>query len=179
MENFRKKSASANRDDNTADEQATTFDAAHFKDIFKYYNLDVTRWAVCQDSDNCRTNKKRMLGIPHVGCNNHKLNSEVEKMVDTTSELAAALTDVHITMLEFKTKLRNRAALRNITGLNPVLYNRTRWNGKLFVLKRFLDLRDHMIQVAASTSDVQTIIRRSPTFRATVEKFVQQLKEIH
>lgn len=166
-------------------EEATTFDARthveHFKDVFtNFYGLDVCKWAVCQVADNCSTNKKvaQLLKIPHVGCNNHKLNNEVERMVRSNEDLSTTIDDVRATMFDFKTKLRCRAALRNLTTLNPIIYNRTRWSGKYHTLRRFLQLREIMIE-AANSSEVPIRIKRSQAFKLKVEKYVKQLREIN
>ena len=147
--------------------------------MFNFYNLHASEWAICQIADNCNVNKKvaKLLGIVHVGCNNHKLNSEVQYMMENNKELLRAVNEIHKTKLEFKMKLRNRSALRNLTSLNPILYNKTSWNGKYLVLRRFLELTERMIQVA-DASDIDDFLKRSNTFRGTVLKYVEQMKEI-
>ena len=68
----------------TEDTDATTFTAEvhakFFRDIFlNLYDTDIEEWSVCQTADNATVNKKvaRLLGIPHIPCNNHLFNSEV------------------------------------------------------------------------------------------------------
>ena len=91
--------------------------------MFDFYNLHASEWAVCQIADYCNVNKKvaKLFGIAHFGCTKHKLNSEVQYMMENNQELSHVINEVHKTMLEFKKKLRNRSALRNLTSINPIL----------------------------------------------------------
>ena len=126
------------------DETALNFNAEthaeHIRNIFRYYNLDVEEWAVCQTADNCSVNLKvaDLLGIPHVACKNHLLNLEVNEMVKQNRDLEITLNSIHETMSSCKKKLKNAALLRNLVSLVPVLHNKTRWSGKLYMMERFL-----------------------------------------
>ncbi len=70
-----------------ADAETTSFSASvhipFFEDVFHFYGQNVHEWALCQMADNRNTNKRiaDLMNIPHVGCNNHKLNLEVKKMI--------------------------------------------------------------------------------------------------
>lgn len=100
-----------------------------------------------------------------------------ERRDDKKVELCKAIELVHKTMSDFKTKLTNRAILLNLTSLSPVLYNKTRWAGKLFILCRFLRFHKKMIR-AASVSDRPIYICSSTGFRTDVKRFANQLEEI-
>lgn len=116
--------------------EAVEFSAAthvkHIHDMFRFYDVDVKDWVVCQVADNCRVNKKvaLLLGIPHVGCKSHLLNLEVNFMVRMVPDLEKTLDSIHQTMLQCKQRLRNAALLRNIVELRPIIHNKTRWSGK-------------------------------------------------
>ena len=79
-----------------------------FCDSFSQYGIDLKEWAVAETSDNCSVNCKvaKLLGVPHVACHNHLLNSEVQNMVvtsrnDTQAEdkkLAATVDGIQETM---------------------------------------------------------------------------------
>ena len=62
----------------TANQMTFQFNAQthveHFREIFtEYYDIALSDWAKAAIADNTTTNRKacRLLGIPHVGCNNH------------------------------------------------------------------------------------------------------------
>ncbi len=75
----------------------------------------------------------KLLKVPHVPCLIHKLNSQVTQLFRDDTKLSTILKRVEETMSDFRCKMTNRAALRNITTLSPVLYNHTRWDGKYFI----------------------------------------------
>ena len=68
-------------------------------------------------------------------------------------------------MKEVKTKSKSAAILRNLTELLPVLDNTTRWSGKVTMLKRFLDVREEIIE-ASEHADASFYANSSPTFAA-------------
>ena len=157
------------------DEEAETFNAVthtnQMKEIFLYYGVHLSKWVVCQVADSATINRRiaKDLGMPHIGCLNHKLNNEVERMVNNYSALASAIDSVNKTMLDFKTKLTNRAMLRNIETLSPVVHNKTRWSEKYLMLKRFLILREKFISVSDS-ADRLIHLNRTLSFKKTVEE---------
>lgn len=152
---------------------------AHMKEMFRYYDLDITKWAVCQVADNCSVNKKiaTLLNIPHVACKSHLLNLEVNYMVEMTVDLHRTLEAVHETMSQCKQRLRNAALLRNLIDLRPVLHNKTRWSGKFYMLRRFLRIREELIEVSQDErSDL--VVNSSQAFKRKVERYCRQLQQI-
>lgn len=120
----------------TKEQETVKFDAdAHrnfFGETMKWYKVNAKKWIRASIADNTTTNLKiaRDMGIPHVGCNSHKLNLDVERFVRNDSELSALIEKTHTLMTSAKRKLKNAALLRNETDLKPVLHNKTRWSGK-------------------------------------------------
>ena len=166
------------------DETAVNFSsqthAEHIRNVFRYYGLDVSDWAVCQTADNCSVNLKvaELLGIPHVSCKNHMLNLEVNKMVRQTRDLEQTLNSIHDTMGQCKKRLKNAALLRNLVNLVPVLHNKTRWSGKLYMMERFLKIRDELISVAEDeNSDLQ--MNRTVPFRNKVVRYCEYMRQIN
>eukprot|EP00171_Calliarthron_tuberculosum_P004682 IDg4682t1 len=86
---------------------------------------------------------------PFVGCNSHKLNLEVNLMVDSQSDMRYVIESVHGTMASDK-QLKDAAILRNLTDYKPFMHNKTRWSGKLHILHRFLLIRDELIEASQS-----------------------------
>ena len=142
--------------------------------------MDVEQWAVCQTANNCSVNLKvaDLLKIPHVACKNHILNFEVNEMVNQTQELEVMLSSIHETMSQCKKKLKNAALLRNLVNLVPVLHNKTRWSGKLYMLQWFLCIRDKLITVAEDeNSDLQ--INRTTQFKNKVTRYCDYMTQIN
>lgn len=111
--------------DDPQSEEASDFDSEtiveHMKEVFEFFGQDILEWTLCSIADNCDVNKKvaRLLRVPHVGCLSHKLNLEVNHMVDSTSK-------VHETMMNCKCRLRNRDLQRNLTTMATIIHNATR-----------------------------------------------------
>jgi hypothetical protein len=135
--------------------ETTTFNAAAHRTFFEntlgYYGLD-TDWIVCLIGDNCSVNLKLAddLGVPIVGCDNHKLNLEVQALLaDPTHgvQISRIIGLAHDAMKAAKTKNTIAAALRNLTSLMPVMYSKTRWNGKVALLQRYERIKEAMAQV--------------------------------
>ena len=166
------------------DETAVNFSARthaeHIRNVFRYYDLDVETWAVCQTADNCSVNLKvaDLLKIPHVGCKSHILNLEVNEMVKQNKELEGTLASIHETMSQCKKKLKNAALLRNLVSLVPILHNKTRWSGKLYMLERFLRIRDELVAVSEDeNSDLQ--INKTTQFKNKVMRYCGYMKQIN
>ena len=166
------------------DETAVNFSSAthaeHIRNVFRYYGIDVEDWAVCQTADNCSVNLKvaDLLGISHVACKNHLLNLEVNEMVKQHRDLEGTLNTIHETMSQCKKKLKNAALLRNLVNLVPVLHNKTRWSGKLYMMERFLRIRDELIAVAENeNSDLQ--INSTAQFRNKVTRYCGHMEQIN
>ena len=104
---------------------------------------------MCQTADNCSVNLNvaELLRVLHVVCKNHVLNLEVNQMVKLTRDLEQTLNSVHKMMGQCKKKLKNAALLRNLVSLVPILHNKTRWSGKLYMLDWFLKILDELIMV--------------------------------
>jgi hypothetical protein len=153
MANIEQEDGFPNLDEDNA--EATQFNAEthvqFFKDMLSLYKLSINSWVVCSIADNCSNNKKiaQIMGEPHVGCMNHKLGLEVNRMVEKHSDLTNVIANTHETMRAAKQKLKNTALLRNMTDLKPVMHNKTRWSGKYSMLKRFSQIRQELIEVGA------------------------------
>eukprot|EP00171_Calliarthron_tuberculosum_P005080 IDg5080t1 len=170
-------------EEGTSDDEAESFDAeAHVRHLittFKYFKLDVYKWVLCSIADNCPVNKvlARKLGVPHVGCMSHKLNLEVKHMIAVDNSLQRTIDSILTTMTNCKRRLTNRAMLRNLTHLNPITPNATRWSGMSHMLNRFIRIRDELLTVADLDGATVTI-DRSNTFHARAQKSAKMLAEI-
>ncbi len=142
------------KDDNVND-TATKFNAEthllFFDSTFDNYDISEDDCCVAFISDNTKTNFRisSLADKPQVGCNNQKLNLEVNVMVERHADLSKTIEMVHETMKATRTKLRNSAVLRNLTDIRPVMHNDTKWCGKKVMLDRFNQIRTELITAAA------------------------------
>ncbi len=129
-------------------------------------------------SDNKSTNHRfaRLGRNPFIGCNSHKLNLEDDYIIKKDSELSNAIYNVLETMREAK-QLKNSALLRNITDFEPVMHNKTRCSGTYEMLKRFLSIREELLEVRSS-ADSTLPIGGTLQFHTKVKKFKSLLSEI-
>ncbi len=155
--------------------------AAHFKQIFfECYGISLTDWAKAAVADNTTTNRKtcRILGLPHVGCNNHKLNLDMESWVTADNELKETLEKIASTMKSAKNSLKNAAILSELTNLKPVLYNKTRWSGKFDTIDRFIRIRSDLI-TAANNIECDVEVEDGMNFLRTCEKYHRIMKRMN
>eukprot|EP00171_Calliarthron_tuberculosum_P002904 IDg2904t1 len=164
-------------------DDATRFDAethaTHIREVFNIFRVDFDSWTVCQVADNCVVNERisDLLNIPHVGCASHLLNLEVEAMVKADLALKHCLESVHATMSDCRSGLRNRAMLRNLTALAPVVDCKTRWSSKYVMLERFSRICDSLRKVAEEENST-VAMNVTYEFKATVHRFENQLHQI-
>lgn len=169
----------------TCSDETNTFDGkthaeqirSIFMDIFK---IDSVEWIICQIADNTNLNPciADWLHIPHIGCASHKLNLQVEAMVESDKDLESCLKSVHDTMMDVRGGLRNRAMLRNLTALCPIVDSKTRWSGKCNMLQRFCRVYDDLKAVAKHESS-SIVMDLTTAFKANVTRFSEQLAEIN
>ena len=101
-------------DDTMNDDEATKFDAeahiAFFRDVMKFYNCDFSKWCHCFIADNASVNLRisRLSKKPHVGCISHKLNLEVNHMVQNHADMERVINSIHETMRAVKMKIKMR-----------------------------------------------------------------------
>lgn len=81
-------------------------------------------------------------------------------------------------MTSCKNGLKNRALLRNISDLAPVLNNETRWTSTHNMLKRYNRIREKLISVAKEP-DSTFILNRSTSFKSDAEMFGKHFEEIN
>lgn len=138
-------------------EAATQFNAEQqiefIENTLDYYDVSLAHdangnmFVVCQITDNAKVMKRiaRLLEIPGVGCNNHKLNLEMEKFVrDNCKVLVEKVRD---TMVSIKNSAKLKQLMKSKIDLQPLFYNDTRWYGKYFMFERWLKLREAALEV--------------------------------
>jgi hypothetical protein len=168
--------------------EAVRFRADVFLNFFEstlndFYNIDIRTWCKAIIADNTSTNRKvaRDLGIPHIGCYSHKLNLDVEAMIEENPSLASTINKVHEVMSCAKLKLRNAALLRNITELRPILHNKTRWSGKGAMLTWFIRMHPHLIEAAESpeSEGLNQVFDKTEAFLNKAKKYKKWMSIIN
>ena len=101
----------------------STAHVRQLESVFNCFHLNVYEWAVCQIADNCSTNRRvaELMKLPHVGCLSHELHLDINGIVTKDKRLETVIESIHRTMKSSKTSLFNRALLRNVTSLSPVI----------------------------------------------------------
>lgn len=133
-------------------EAVMTFNAqthvTFFEGIFMFYRENFHDWSICIMGDNCNTNLRtaEICGRPLIGCANHKRNLEINAIISRRAQLGSNLNSVHNIVTSAR-KLTNSAILRNLAYLSSILNNQTRWSGSLYTLRRFLEIRDYLVDV--------------------------------
>ncbi|CAJ1933491.1 unnamed protein product [Cylindrotheca closterium] len=147
-------------------------------------------WVVAQTADSASTNKKtaRDLKVPHIPCNNHLLNHQVEEMLKatTTTEgnggdgngLGDAVNKVHESMTKLKGSNKNMGVLRKHTHYKPQLRNQTRWTGVFTMMDNFLRMRNPMI-LALTDKDTDFPMDQSEDFEAKARNIRKMLFNIN
>jgi hypothetical protein len=141
----------------------------------EYYGVDRS-WLTNQTADSASVNIKlaKILGIPHVNCENHLLNNEVKQWtVNSTAdevnhnarvfEPGTVIKSVHQCMVSCKTN-KNRAKLRNTgTELAPTIGCETRWSSSYNMMTKYGKLNDF---IASASLDDQSDIYVPPNSHA-------------
>jgi len=156
--------------------------AEHFKKVFlDTYGVTLGNWAKAAIAKNTTTNKKncRILALPHVGCNNYKLNLDMESWVSVDVELKQTLESITSTMKSAKnSSLKNAAILSLLIDLKPVLYNKTRWSEKFNTFDRFIKIRTDLIAAAAG-NESEMEVEDGLNFLCTCEKYHRIMKRMN
>ncbi len=72
---------------------------------------------------------------------------------------------------------RSKTVLRNLTDLKPIMDNRTRWSGKLYMLRRVLNIREELLEIHDSR-DGDIEIDDTTRFQGKVIKYTKMLRTI-
>jgi hypothetical protein len=163
-------------------EEAVEFTAkAHYDHIIdlltNFYGIEhPKKWITNQTADSASVNLKlaKLLGVPHINCENHLLNNELKLwMKDTTiddNDIATVKRNfgpgtvckiIHKTMVDLKTN-KNRAILRQSTDLAPTICNETRWASGYNMMNKWHKIEDDC--ELASTYDDATIAMPPPSY---------------
>eukprot|EP00644_Phytophthora_capsici_P008308 jgi/Phyca11/114284/e_gw1.26.396.1 len=116
------------------------------KTVLRIYNK-TTGMVTFIVGDNCSTNQKiaTLLGVPLVGCASHRFNLAVNRFLAEYEDELATVNDLMIQLRH----CNNAARLRELTDLQPVKRNATRWSSTYAMVDRYVRIRDAIRQVEA------------------------------
>ena len=89
--------------------------------------------------------------------------------MENDENLNHTIDAVHATMLECKSRIKNRAVLRNLTKRKPTMHNATHWPGKVDVLSQFRIAHDDL-ETALEHDDATFAMNTSINYNNRVEK---------
>ncbi|ETO82003.1 hypothetical protein F444_03769 [Phytophthora nicotianae P1976] len=149
---------------------ALMFDCwSHGSAVLRIYNktTDMVTFIV---GDNCNTNQKiaTLLGVPLVGCASHRFNLAINPF---HAEYEAELATVNDLMIQLR-HCNNAARLGELTDLQPVKRNATRWSSTYAMVDRYVRIRDAIRQVEAAEDYVPSGVshKKLVTLLAELEK---------
>ncbi len=166
--------------DDTTSSFSADIHASYISDILDVHSATTEEWTTCQVADNFSPYKKAAdtLRIIHVGRENHELNLQVQKFIPSDKQLHAAITDVRNTMRHCKGQRCDRAILKNLTLLNPVLDNETKWNGIYRMLKRFVQICSELVALSEDErSDI--LLNQSVAFKNAVGRYEKMFEDFN
>jgi len=99
-------------------------------------------------STNTNPATAKLLKKPHINCCSHLLNNEVENWFERTTNIGVGKVarEVHTVMSAVKVSNKNSAVLRKETKLRPLLENKTKWTGRMKMMKNFISMREALIK---------------------------------
>jgi hypothetical protein len=106
--------------------------------------------------DNVSTNKALAdrFGIPLIGCASHRLNLAVKLFFALISE---PINNIDAIMKKLS-NLKAAGRLRKHTLLTPIRRNATRWSSTYQMLKRWHQIRDHVLKIAPDVEGLAELI---------------------
>ncbi len=79
-------------------------------------------------------------------------------MCDRNQDLGNTISSFH-EHHEIGKNSQNAAVLRSLTDFKPIMHNWTRWSGKLYMLRRFLNIREELLEIHDSRDgDIESMI---------------------
>lgn len=91
-------------------------------------------------ADNTNTNPRtaEILNVPFIGCASHRFNLAVQRYL---SQYEAIISDINQLMKSLFT-LKRAGKLRQLTHLEPIFMNVTRWSSKFTMIDRYFRLEE-------------------------------------
>ncbi|CEG36243.1 Tam3-transposase (Ac family) [Plasmopara halstedii] len=154
-----------------ADETSLDADSHHesIYDVLQQFGKDFSNIA-CIIGDNCALNKSLAKKCKSylVGCASHRLNLGVQKFLSYYSDLIDSVRAIMVSLR----KIKNRAALKELTPLSPVLDNATRWSSKYQMLSRYSEILQFVESI------VPRKLQLSPGDNDKIEKLLKKLSQL-
>ena len=168
-------------------EFSTKTQADQIADIFTYYGVNVSEWTVGQTANNVAVNRKcaELLGLIHIACSNHLLDSELEKMMehsmdddDGTGAVCSGRYKGHDEVLG-AIKQELCAVMKQYTHLNPVFAGMTHWQSHGNMTSRFEAIADNLAAASKHKDAKINIHRHYNTFKANATNVNKILEDMN
>ena len=93
-------------------------------------------------ADNTNTNPATadLLGVPFIGCASHRFNLAVQKYLEPNQKI---IVNIHQIMI-LLSNLKKAGRLRQLTHLEPLSMNTTRWSSKYKMMERYFRLEEYI-----------------------------------
>lgn len=106
--------------------------------MFNYFHVYVHDWVVCQIAESCPLSKcmAEHMEKPHIGCYNHKLALQVNRIVYAPA-YQRTVDSIRTAMRKCKSNIKTKAMLKRLNDLSPVLPCATRSSRLCAMVKRF------------------------------------------
>eukprot|EP00924_Labyrinthula_sp_SR-Ha-C_P005725 augustus_masked-scaffold_14-processed-gene-3.0-mRNA-1 protein AED:0.18 eAED:0.18 QI:0/-1/0/1/-1/1/1/0/490 len=154
------------------------------KNLMNKFGLDESL-LVAIVADNINTNKKvfRDLGTQFVGCLSHRLALDVRAFIKSQPEISEGLDQVKLLFRKIKKSKKLTAVLRNLSNKVVILPNVTRWGGKFFMMKRYLEIwmfcaqiKDDEVKDLILEQRLTRILEKHVDFLATCDSYTVALQ---
>ena len=93
-------------------------------------------------ADNTNTNPRtaEILNVPFIGCASHRFNLAVQKYLVDYDLVISNINQ----LMHSLCSLKRAGKLRQLTHLEPIVMNVTRWSSKFTMIKRFFELEENI-----------------------------------
>ena len=137
--------------------------------VFKKQMEDIL-FFVC-DNDSVNKSIAKKLELPMIGCNSHRLNLALKKLMEPHEGLLQKVQNLMKKLLS----LKKSAVLRKKTELRPVLRNDTRWWSTFVMVERYIKLRPFLDE---SDTDI-VLLMLSPAEEIQIRVLHENLQKIN
>lgn len=155
----------------------------HFTEVFRNLDIDeVSDWVVALLGDNTALNPKvaKELGVPHIGCRDHSLDSAGEDMMKSNKELAAITKEIRELHSKIKASNCLSAQLQNIQDVEYKLHTpcATRWHSVATMYAQHERACDDIRELAAKSDGRVSDATTTNSFLSKMRKHNRYLKKI-
>lgn len=127
-------------------------------------------------ADNTNTNPATadLLGVPFIGCASHRFNIAVQKYLEGKQKIIANINQIMLLL----SNLKKAGRLRQLTDLEPVSMNTTRWSSKYRMIERYFRLEEYIKKMDDDELNMLIPSGRELSDLKNIKKELAELNEI-